>query len=91
MTPVVWWVNQRRYDLKIVESGAPEASTAAAPAMTGVSSQVFTTVAAPPVSGVAAYGPAAASQQTPPLSDTPQQQPDAGSGAPFLQTVVGSF
>ncbi|KAK6843138.1 hypothetical protein PG989_008405 [Apiospora arundinis] len=89
VTPLAWYVNQRNYDLKVVESGAPEIPTAAGAAMAGVSSQVFTSAVAPPAPSLAAaYGSTGSSQQTPPLLDTPQQQPAAGSGAPYLQTVI---
>lgn len=94
VTPVTWWVTQGRYDLKVVEPGSPDASTAV-PAMTGIASQMFTTVVAPPppIGGTEAAtgstGPGAGnSLQTPVPPVTPLQQPAAGTGAPFLQTVV---
>ncbi|KAK8140418.1 hypothetical protein PG984_000484 [Apiospora sp. TS-2023a] len=91
VTPVTWWVNQGRYDLKVVEPGSPDASTAV-PAMTGIASQMFTTVVAPPppVGGTeaatASTGAGASNSFQSPI--LPQQQPAAGTGAPFLQTVI---
>ncbi|KAK7923205.1 hypothetical protein PG985_007276 [Apiospora marii] len=96
VTPVTWWVNQGRYDLKVVEPGSPDASPGV-PAMTGIASQMFTTVAAPPPPPIAGTEAAATSTgagagnnglQSPVLPVTPQQQPAAGTGAPFLQTVI---
>ncbi|KAK8083574.1 hypothetical protein PG996_002355 [Apiospora saccharicola] len=93
VTPVTWWVNQGRYDLKVVEPGSPDAASAV-PAMTGIASQMFTTVVAPPppvggteaaTASTGAGAGAGNSFQSPVL---PQQQPAAGTGAPFLQTVI---
>ncbi|KAK7952490.1 uncharacterized protein PG986_008218 [Apiospora aurea] len=93
VTPVTWWVNEGRYDLKVVEPNSAEASMAGAAPMTGIASQMFTTVPAPPpppgvgTSASAGIGDGAG-LQTQPLAVTPQQQPAAGTGAPFLQTVI---
>lgn len=96
VTPVTWWVNQGRYDLKVVEPGSPDASPGV-PAMTGIASQMFTTVVVPPppvagneAAAATSTGPGTgnSSPPTPILPVTPQQQPAAGTGAPFLQTVV---
>ncbi|KAK8048528.1 hypothetical protein PG994_010258 [Apiospora phragmitis] len=93
VTPVTWWVNQGRYDLKVVEPNSPEASAAGAAPMTGIASQIFTTVPAappPPAAGTdtsAGAGDGTGSQTQPPPV-IPQQQPAAGTGAPFLQTVI---
>ncbi|KAK8042004.1 hypothetical protein PG993_006527 [Apiospora rasikravindrae] len=93
VTPVTWWVNEGRYDLKVVEPNSAEASMAGAAPMTGIASQMFTTVVAPPPPpGVGTIASAGAgngdSLQTQTLPVTPQQQPAAGTGAPFLQTVI---
>ncbi|KAK8090117.1 hypothetical protein PG997_005078 [Apiospora hydei] len=96
VTPVTWWVNEGRYDLKVVEPNSAEASMAGAAPMTGIASQMFTTVPAPPPPppppGVGTNTSAGVGDgtglQTQPLPVTPQQQPAAGTGAPFLQTVI---